>query len=204
MIFNHRVLVRRSIDLFKTYDNNVIFTTCGHPVRTNSPGCSVRRLSIVRSANVSAVSRPLLLVVLLLFPLELFALLLFVLLDAFEPHVSMFICVVDDTSVAKCMFSLNSLLIPVEVRPFYFNFSLSPFTFSLRFFAYVHSKCKNVKLRYTFPHPNLSSISIMAEISVENSLIKFTCDATCLLPSLAAPTFKYLLINHASLARTVV
>lgn len=186
-----------SIDLFKTYENDVIFTTCGHPVRTNSPGCSVRRLSIVRSANVSAVSRPLLLVVLLLFPLELFALLLFVLLDAFEPHVSMFICVVDDTSVARCMFSLNSLLIPVEVWIFYF-------TFSLRFFEYVHSKCKNAKFGDTFPHSNLSSIPITAAISFENSLIKFTCDATCLLPSLPAPAFKYLWITHASLARTVV
>lgn len=117
----------------------MLITTCGHPVRTNSPGCSVRRLSIVRSANVSAVSRPVLLVALLLtFPLELLALLLilFVLFDAFETHVSMFICVVDDTSVARCMFSLSSLLISVVQVGI---FSITIFHCHLSLFHFVSS-----------------------------------------------------------------
>lgn len=35
---------------------------CGEPVRTNSPGCSASRLSMVRSANSWAVKNPLLFV----------------------------------------------------------------------------------------------------------------------------------------------
>lgn len=128
----------------------MIITTCGHPVRTNSPGCSANRLSIVRSANVSAVNRPLLVLALLLFPLELLALvlLLFVPLDAFdEVHVSMFICVVDDTSVAKCM-TLFFFVFVEFTFDFSIFFNIFFFTFSLRFFG--HSKCKNAKFENIF------------------------------------------------------
>lgn len=143
----------------------VIFTTCGHPVRTNSPGCSVSRLSIVRSANVSAVSRPLLLVVLLMFPLELLAL-LFVLFNAFEPHVSMFICVVDDTSVARCMFSSISLLISVQVRISEFNFLLSPFTSILRICSFEMRKMPNSATSFLIQITHQCSIWLKCRLKI--------------------------------------
>lgn len=125
---------RKSIELRwqkKIFQSKKI-TMCGEPVLTNSPGCSANKLSMVRSAKFSAVINPLLLLLFLFVSLLLLLwLLLLLLADFVESIDDIWWFVVDDTSVAKCIFNfffnlLRSLWFFLITIPFIcFSFDLT-------------------------------------------------------------------------------